>query len=218
MHRAPTRLKGVYAIAGLAPYDPVWTAMRDFTETRQSDTPDELWIVEHAPVYTQGQAGKAEHVLNPAQIPVVKTDRGGQVTYHGPGQVVVYVLADLTRNSMTIRGMVQALEQALIDTLAHYGLGNACRQAGAPGVYLPLPDQSLAKVAALGIKVRKGCTYHGVALNVDMDLGPFQGINPCGYQGLETVSMASMGVMAPWSEVALTLAGRIISHAHLRVE
>jgi lipoyl(octanoyl) transferase len=192
--------------------------MRDFTETRQPNTSDELWIVEHAPVYTQGQAGKAEHVLNPGPIPVVKTDRGGQVTYHGPGQVVVYVLADLTRNSMTIRGMVQALEQALIDTLAHYGLGNACRQAGAPGVYLPLPDQSLAKVAALGIKVRKGCTYHGVALNVDMDLGPFEGINPCGYQGLKTVSMASMGILVPWVEVALTLAGRIISHAHLRVE
>lgn len=218
MQFKPTGLAGVQRSPGLSPYEPVWQAMKEFTETRYADTLDQLWIVEHLPVYTLGQAGKPEHVLNPAQIPVVKSDRGGQVTYHGPGQVVVYVLADLKRTGLTIRAMVQALEQALIDTLSAFGLGNACRKPGAPGVYLPMADQTLAKIAALGIKVRKGCTYHGVALNVEMDLDPFLGINPCGYEGLETVSMASMGVSASWSEVALTLAGNIISNAHLRVE
>lgn len=218
MQLEPTGLAGVYRLPGLSPYEPVWRAMQAFTETRDADTLDQLWIVEHSPVYTLGQAGKAEHVLNPAQIPLIKSDRGGQVTYHGPGQVVVYVLADLKRTGLHIRAMVQALEQALIETLAVYGLDKACRKPGAPGVYLPMADQTLAKIAALGIKVRKGCTYHGVALNVEMDLDPFLGINPCGYEGLETVSMASMGVVAPWSEVALTLAGKMISNAHLRVE
>lgn len=203
---------------GLTEYEPCWQAMKDFTESRTSDTLDELWLVEHAPVYTLGQAGKPEHILNPGAIPVVKSDRGGQVTYHGPGQVVVYVLADLKRTGLTIRGMVQALEQALIDTLAELGLPDACRKPGAPGVYLPEPDGSLSKIAALGIKVRKGCTYHGVALNVDMDLAPFTGINPCGYEGLKTVSLASMGIQTSWDQVAATLAGRILARAQLRVE
>jgi len=192
--------------------------MKDFTESRTQDTLDELWLVEHAPVYTLGQAGKPEHILNPGAIPIVKSDRGGQVTYHGPGQVVVYVLADLKRTGLTIRGMVQALEQALIDTLVELGLPDACRKPGAPGVYLPEPDGSLSKIAALGIKVRKGCTYHGVALNVDMDLAPFTGINPCGYEGLKTVSLASRGVEASWDQVAAILAGRILGRAQLRVE
>ncbi|HEY7804217.1 MAG TPA: lipoyl(octanoyl) transferase LipB [Orrella sp.] len=203
---------------GLTEYEPCWQAMKDFTESRTSDTLDELWLVEHAPVYTLGQAGKPEHILNPGAIPVVKSDRGGQVTYHGPGQVVVYVLADLKRTGLTIRGMVQALEQALIDTLVELGLPDACRKPGAPGVYLPEPDGSLSKIAALGIKVRKGCTYHGVALNVDMDLAPFSGINPCGYEGLKTVSLASMGIQTSWDQVAATLAGRILVRAQLRVE
>jgi len=192
--------------------------MKDFTESRTPETLDELWLVEHAPVYTLGQAGKPEHLLNPGAIPIVKSDRGGQVTYHGPGQVVVYVLADLKRTGLTIRGMVQALEQALIDTLVELGLPDACRKPGAPGVYLPEPDGSLSKIAALGIKVRKGCTYHGVALNVDMDLAPFAGINPCGYEGLKTVSLASMGIQTSWDQVAAILAGRILQRAQLRVE
>ena len=203
---------------GLTEYESCWQAMKDFTESRTPETLDELWLVEHAPVYTLGQAGKPEHLLNPGAIPIVKSDRGGQVTYHGPGQVVVYVLADLKRTGLTIRGMVQALEQALIDTLVELGLPDACRKPGAPGVYLPEPDESLSKIAALGIKVRKGCTYHGVALNVDMDLAPFAGINPCGYEGLKTVSLASMGIQTSWDQVAATLAGRILERAQLRVE
>lgn len=203
---------------GLTDYQTCWQAMKDFTESRTPQTPDELWIVEHEPVYTLGQAGKLEHILNPGAIPVVKSDRGGQVTYHGPGQVVVYVLADLKRTGLTIRGMVQALEQAIIDTLADFGLSAACRKPGAPGVYVPEHDGTLSKIAALGIKVRKGCTYHGVALNVDVDLVPFEGINPCGYEGLKTVSLASQGVTANWDQVAATLAGRIHDRAQLRVE
>lgn len=220
MQLLATELAGVKRWPGLAPYVPCWQAMQAFTENRTADTLDELWLVEHSPVYTLGQAGKPEHVINPGQIPVVKSDRGGQVTYHGPGQVVVYVLADLKRTGLTIRAMVQALEEAVILTLSEFGLGEACRKPGAPGVYLPEGDQDgeLAKIAALGIKVRKGCTYHGVALNVDVDLSPFDGINPCGYEGLKTISMASRGVNANWQEVAATLAGKIISEARLRVE
>jgi lipoyl(octanoyl) transferase len=192
--------------------------MQAFTADRQPDDPDQLWLVEHLPVYTLGQAGKPEHVLNSANIAVEQSDRGGQVTYHGPGQVVVYMMADLKRTGLTIRAMVQALEQALIDTLGLYGLTHARREPGAPGVYLPRPDGRIAKIAALGIKVRRGYTYHGVALNVDMDLAPFLGINPCGYQGLETTSLAAEGVHVTWETVALTLAGTIIDHCRLRVE
>lgn len=213
-----TELEGVRRWPGLAAYMDSWQAMQAFTEVRTPDTLDELWLVEHAPVYTLGQAGKPEHLLNPGEIPVIKSDRGGQVTYHGPGQVVVYVLADLKRTGLTIRAMVQAFEEAVIGTLADFGLGNGCRKPGAPGVYLPDEQGELAKIAALGIKVRKGCTYHGVALNVDMDLAPFEGINPCGYEGLKTISMAGVGVKANWDSVAATLAGRIITEARLRVE
>lgn len=218
MTRQPTDLTGVWRYPGLTAYEPVWSAMREFTEHRQEGTLDEIWLVEHLPVYTLGQAGKVEHVLNAAHIPLIKTDRGGQVTYHGPGQVVAYVLADLRRTGLTIKSMVQALEQALIDTLIVYGVNDACRKEGAPGVYVPNADGLLAKIAALGIKVRKGCTYHGVALNVDMDLKPFSGINPCGYEGLETVSIASQGVKASWQAVARTLSGKIIEHGRLVVK
>lgn len=218
MDLQPTTLTGVRRWPGLADYQTVFDAMKAYTETRQPDELDTLWLVEHAPVYTLGQAGKVEHVLNAGSIAVVQSDRGGQVTYHGPGQVVVYVMANLKRTGLTIRALVTALEEALIDTLAQHQLPGAQRQVGAPGVYLPQPDGQLAKIAALGIKVRKGYTYHGVALNVDMDLNPFLGINPCGYQGLETVSMASQGVHVPWETVALTLAGTIIRHCRLRVE
>ena len=214
----PTIEPGVFCGSGLADYIEIYQQMQAFTEARDSDTLDELWIIEHSPVYTLGQAGKPEHLLEIGDIAVIKTDRGGQVTYHGPGQVVVYVLADIKRNGLTIRAMVHALEQALIDTLASHGIAQACRQDGAPGVYVPQSDGQLAKIAALGIKVRKGCTYHGVALNVDMDLEPFLGINPCGYPNLKTVSMASEGVAADFTEVALTLSGNIVSNCHLRVK
>lgn len=218
MIRESTDLAGVWRVPGLSAYEPVWTAMREFTEDRQEDTLDEVWLVEHLPVYTLGQAGKVQHVLDTGDTPLVKTDRGGQVTYHGPGQIVAYVLADLRRTGLTIKSMVQALEQALIDTLDTCGVHNACRKDGAPGVYVPTAHGSLAKIAALGIKVRKGCTYHGVALNVDMDLKPFGGINPCGYEGLETVTMASEGVKSSWQAVAPTLAGKIIEHGKLVVK
>jgi len=213
-----TPMVGVRRWPGLTDYQMCWQAMKDFTESRTPQTADELWVVEHEPVYTLGQAGKLEHILNPGAIPVVKSDRGGQVTYHGPGQVVVYVLADLKRTGLTIRGMVQALEQAIIDTLADLGLASACRKPGAPGVYVLAADGTHSKMAALGIKVRKGCSYHGVALNVDVDLAPFEGINPCGYEGLKTVSLVSQGVVADWDRVAATLAGRIRERAQLRVE
>lgn len=211
-------MAGMWRWPGVADYTTVFEAMQTFTAQRQPDDLDELWLVEHSPVYTLGQAGKPEHILNSANIAVVQSDRGGQVTYHGPGQVVIYIMADLKRTTLMIRAMVQALEQALIDTLGSFGLPQARREPGAPGVYLPRPDGRIAKIAALGIKVRKGYTYHGVALNVDMDLAPFLGINPCGYQGLETISMASEGVSAPWEAVAMNLAGSIVSHCRLRVK
>ncbi len=198
-------------------YQAVWQAMQAFTAARTPDTPDALWLVEHSPIYTQGQAGKPEHLLNPGKIPVIKTDRGGQVTYHGPGQVVAYVLTDLRRSGRFIKDIVYQLEESSIATLAAFGIGHACRRSGAPGVYVPWQGD-LAKIAALGIKVRHGCTYHGVALNVDMDLSPYDGINPCGYAGLQTVSMASCGVRAGWQDVAQTLARQIIERCGLRVE
>ena len=217
MQLQATQAPGVWCLPQPMAYEPVWQAMRDFTELRDEHTLDQVWVLQHLPVYTQGQAGKIEHVLNAGHIPIVKTDRGGQVTYHGPGQGVVYVLADLKRTGLNIRAMVQALEQAVIDVLADSGLPQACRRQGAPGVYLP-QDDSLAKIAALGIKVRKGCTYHGVALNVDMDLTPFEGINPCGYEGLITTSMAQAGLQVDCDAVAFALAGKIIEHGQLRVE
>ena len=201
--------------------------MQAFTEARTADTPDEIWLVEHQPVYTLGQASKPEHLLNPGKIPVVQTDRGGQVTYHGPGQVMAYILADLKRSGRYIKAMVHQIEDATIETLRMYGIEDACRKEGAPGVYVPIrPSQSaarastpveLAKIAALGIKVRNGCTYHGMALNVDMDLSPFDGINPCGYAGLQTVCMAQYGVKASWEEVAQTLSQQIVRFCGLSV-
>uniref|UniRef100_UPI0033401A3F lipoyl(octanoyl) transferase LipB n=1 Tax=Castellaniella defragrans TaxID=75697 RepID=UPI0033401A3F len=195
-----------------AEYEPVWHAMQAFTESRGPSTPDELWLVEHAPVYTLGQAGRPEHVLNPGNIPVVHCNRGGQVTYHGPGQAVLYTLVDLRRRHVFVKEFVALLEDVVLELLAEYGVAGACRKAGAPGIYVPAqallepcgPD--LAKIAALGIKVRNGCAYHGVALNVDMDLRPFLGINPCGYEGLRTVDMAACGVAADPAEVGERLA------------
>ena len=195
--------------------------MQAFTEARTPDTPDEIWLVEHEPVYTLGQASKPEHLLNPGNIPVVQTDRGGQVTYHGPGQVMAYILADLRRSGRFIKAMVHQIEEATIETLRLYGIDNACRKEGAPGVYVPVggtvtaAPADLAKIAALGIKVRNGCTYHGMALNVDMDLDPFNGINPCGYAGLQTVCMAQLGVKVSWDDVAQTLSQQITRYCGL---
>lgn len=197
-----------------APYLPVWQSMQDFTEDRVADTPDALWLVEHAPVYTLGQAGLESHILNPHGIPVVHCNRGGQVTYHGPGQVVLYTLVDLRRRRVFVRDFVTLLEQTVLDVLADLGVPSACRKPGAPGIYVPqsaLSDpqgDALAKIAALGIKVRRGCAYHGVALNVDMDLSPFAGINPCGYAGLQTVDVRSCGVRADLVDVGERLARR----------
>jgi lipoyl(octanoyl) transferase len=190
--------------------------MQEFTNNRTATTPDEIWLVEHLPVYTQGQAGKPEHLLNPGNIPVIKTDRGGQITYHGPGQIMAYVLADLKRSGRYIKQLVFELEESLIATLALYGIDQACRKPGAPGVYVP-GKHDLAKIAALGIKVKQGCTYHGLALNLDLDLAPFEGINPCGYAGLQTVSMASCGVQAQWDDVAQALAQQIIKRCGLQL-
>ena len=205
---------------GLSDYQPVWDEMRSLTAQRTAETADEIWLIQHAPVYTLGQAGKPEHLLNPGAIPVVKSDRGGQVTYHGPGQVVAYVLMDLRRAGLHIKGLVEQLEEATIRTLSLFGIPQAVRKPGAPGVYVPMPDQGgeLAKIAALGVKVRQGCTYHGVALNVDMDLSPFEGINPCGYEGLRTISMASLGVRVEWETVAMALAREIERCCGLRVK
>ncbi|MEE4217667.1 MAG: lipoyl(octanoyl) transferase LipB [Xanthomonadales bacterium] len=169
---------------GLADYEPVWRAMQDFTDSRGADTDDELWLVEHPPVFTQGQAGKAEHVLAPGDIPVIQVDRGGQVTYHGPGQIVAYPLVDLKRIGVGVRDFVNRIEEAIIRVLAVYGVAGE-RLEGAPGIYVKGD-----KIASLGLRVRRGCTFHGLAFNIDMDLEPFQRINPCGYQGLRVVRLA----------------------------
>jgi len=172
---------------GLSPYEPMWRAMQAFTDARDAATADELWLVEHPPVFTLGQAGKWEHVLMPGDIPVVAVDRGGQVTYHGPGQIVAYPLIDLRRLKLGIRELVCKIEQAIIDTLANWNI-QAVRRDGAPGVYV-----ASAKIAALGLRVRRGCTFHGLAFNVAMDLEPFQRINPCGYQGLAVTQVKDLG-------------------------
>lgn len=172
---------------GRRPYAPVWRAMQGFTDARDADTDDELWWVEHDPVFTLGQAGKAEHVLMPGEIPVLNVDRGGQVTYHGPGQIVAYPLLDLKRLKIGVRDYVCKLEQSVIDTLAHWNIHGE-RRDGAPGVYV-----AGAKIAALGIRVRRGCTFHGLAFNIAMDLSPFHRINPCGYAGLQVTSMRDLG-------------------------
>ena len=173
---------------GRVEYEPTWRAMQEFTAGRTPETPDELWIVEHPPVFTLGQAGKPEHVLEDVGIPIVKIDRGGQVTYHGPGQVVIYLLLDLSRLKIKVRELVTAIEQGVIDFLAAHGV-QAERRAGAPGVYV-----GEAKVAALGLKIKNSCSYHGLSLNVDMDLSPFAAINPCGYAGLKVTQTKNLNI------------------------
>ena len=188
---------------GLSPYEPVWRAMQAFTDVRTPQTPDELWVVEHEPVFTLGQAGKWEHVLDPGTIPVIPVDRGGQVTYHGPGQIVAYPLIDLRRAGIGVREYVQRIEQAVIDTLAEWTIV-ALRRDGAPGVYV-----NDAKIAALGIRVRRGCTFHGLAFNVDMDLEPFHRINPCGFQGLQVTQMLDLGGPSRLADVETVLVAEL---------
>lgn len=204
---------------GQAQYLPVLEAMRAFTLERQVGTPDALWLVEHPAVFTLGQAGKHEHILNAGQIPIVQSDRGGQVTYHGLGQVVAYPLVDLKRQGIYVKEYVHRLEQAVICTLADYGLIGQ-RVPGAPGIYVAVlgggeivgpkqnPFNGLAKIAALGVKISRNCSYHGVALNVAMDLTPFSQINPCGYAGLQTTDLATLGIPTTWDEAA----SRLVHH------
>lgn len=212
---------------------PTCEAMVAFTDARTADTPDEVWVCEHPPVFTQGIAGKDHHLLAPGDIPVVKTNRGGQVTYHGPGQVVAYPLVDLQRAGYFVKEYVYRVEEAVIRTLARFGV-TGHRVGGAPGIYVRLDDPGshsllpqrpqrkvegqpapqpdftgLGKIAALGIKVSRHCTYHGVALNVDMDLQPYLRINPCGYAGLQTVDLSTIGVVASWDEVAQVLSQQL---------
>lgn len=203
-------------LPGLSDYAQTRDAMREFTRRRDADTQDELWLLEHPPVFTLGLAGRAQHLLDAGSIPVVRTERGGQVTYHGPGQVIAYPLLDLRRMGIGVKELVFRIEQSIIQALAIYGI-DARRVAGAPGVYVPVSGgegrfAGLAKIAALGIKISGGCSYHGLALNVAMDLEPFARIDPCGYAGLRTVDLAVLGVAAEPGEVARQLAQRLLAH------
>jgi lipoyl(octanoyl) transferase len=170
---------------GLADYEPVWHDMQAYTDRRDASSDDEIWVVQHPPLFTQGQAGKAEHILAPGEIPVIRVDRGGQVTYHGPGQIVIYPLVDIARKGIGVRDFVHRIEESIIRVLAHYGVTGE-RLAGAPGIYV-----NGAKIASLGLRVRRGRSYHGLAFNVDMDLEPFGRINPCGYAGLQVTQLAA---------------------------
>ena len=182
---------------GCQPYEPVFEAMKRFTEGRDESTPDELWWVEHDPVFTQGQAGKEEHLLFPGDIPVVQVDRGGQVTYHGPGQIVGYPMLDIRRRHIGVRELVTAMENAMTDALASHGI-TAYARPDAPGVYVAGSGEGKhLKIGSLGVRIRRGCSYHGLSLNVDMDLSPFLRINPCGYQGLEMTQVAQLVSGAP---------------------
>lgn len=180
---------------GRVDYEPVWRAMADFTAARTEATPDELWCCEHPPVYTLGLAGRPEHLLNDIGIPLVKIDRGGQITYHGPGQVVIYLLLNLTRRKLKVRELVSRIEQAVVKLLADYGVTAELR-SDAPGVYVRIAEdaETPAKIAALGLRIKKGCCYHGVSLNVDMDLSPFAAINPCGYPGMPVTQTSDLGI------------------------
>ncbi len=210
---------------GRAAYLPTYEAMQAFTAGRDADTPDELWLCEHPPVFTQGLAGQTGHLLEPGNIPVIQTNRGGQVTFHGPGQVMAYPLVNLQRAGYYVKEYVYKLEESVIRTLAHFGV-TGHRVAGAPGIYVRLDDpfihaaltgpanpsdpfKGLGKISALGIKVSRHCTYHGVAMNVAMDLEPFERINPCGYAGLKTVDLSTMGVDTTWDEAAQVLAKQL---------
>ena len=213
---------------GRVDYLPTYQAMQDFTATRDESTPDTLWICEHPAVYTQGLAGKIDHILNPGEIAVIQTNRGGQVTFHGPGQVVAYPLIDLKRAGYFVKEYVYRIEESVIRTLAHFGV-TGHRVVGSPVIYVRLDDPfshaaltgpahpsdpfgGLGKIAALGIKVSRHCTYHGVALNVAMDLEPFSRINPCGYAGLSTTDLSTIGVSASWQEAASVLGQKLATY------
>jgi lipoyl(octanoyl) transferase len=189
---------------GLRDYEPTWRAMRDFTETRGKDTPDELWLLEHTSVYTLGLNGDLRHLVQATDVPVIKVDRGGQITWHGPGQLVAYPLLDLRRKNLGIRALVTALENAVIGLLRQYGIASEARRE-APGVYV-----EGKKIASVGLRVRRGCSYHGLSLNVNPDLSAFAAINPCGYAGLEVTSLAELGVDARPCELAAPLAVEVI--------
>ncbi len=189
---------------GMVDYEPTWRAMQKFTSERTAETVDEIWLLQHPPTYTQGQAGKPEHLLNPTSIPVVKIDRGGQITYHGPGQIVAYLLLDLRRWKINVRELVRLMEQAVIDLLAEYGVKAEGRE-DAPGVYV-----GDAKIAALGLKIKTGCSYHGLSFNVDMDLSPFDNINPCGYQGLRVTQAIEFGIVVSWEELQAQLTQNLV--------
>lgn len=212
-------------LLGRVDYLPTYEAMQAFTAARTPETPNELWICEHSPVFTQGLAGQASHLLMPGDIPVVQTNRGGQVTFHGPGQIMAYPLVNLQRAGYFVKEYVFKLEESVIRTLAHFGV-TGHRVAGAPGIYVRLDDpfghaalvgpapaqdpfQGLGKISALGIKVSRHCTYHGAALNVAMDLTPFDRINPCGYAGLKTVDLSTIGVETTWDDAARVLAHQL---------
>ncbi|MCF6288332.1 MAG: lipoyl(octanoyl) transferase LipB [Proteobacteria bacterium] len=180
---------------GLSEYEPIWRAMQKFTNNRDGNTLDELWAVEHPPVFTQGQAGKAEHILNAGEIPIIQVDRGGQITYHGPGQIVIYPLIDLRRHKIGIKKLITGIEQALIQTMMLYKI-IAKRREQAPGVYV---DNK--KIASLGLRVRKGCTFHGLAFNIHMDLEPFLRINPCGYAGLEVTQLSDLNSSISFNQI-----------------
>jgi lipoyl(octanoyl) transferase len=215
-------------LLGHVEYLETYDAMRRFAAERGEHTPDVLWLCEHPPVFTQGLAGKADHLLNPGAIPVVQTDRGGQVTYHGPGQVVAYPLLDLRRTGYFVKEYVYRIEESVLRTLAHFGV-TGHRVAGSPGIYVRLDDpfshaaltgpfspadpfRGLGKIAALGIKVARHGTYHGVSFNVAMDLEPFSRINPCGYAGLRTVDLSTIGVHIPWEEAAHVLSQKLVTY------
>ena len=212
-------------LLGQVDYLPTYEAMQAFTAARSAETPNQLWLCEHPPVFTQGLAGQASHLLMPGDIPVVQTNRGGQVTFHGPGQVMAYPLVNLQRAGYYVKEYVFKLEESVIRTLAHFGV-TGHRVAGAPGIYVRLDDpfshaalvgpapagdpfKGLGKISALGIKVSRHCTYHGAALNVAMDLQPFERINPCGYAGLKTVDLFTIGVETTWDDAARVLAGQL---------
>jgi lipoyl(octanoyl) transferase len=212
-HPSPFPLPPSLKFLGTVDYEPTWRTMQQFTAQRDADTRDEIWLVQHPPTYTQGQAGKPEHLLNARNIPVVQIDRGGQITYHGPGQVVAYLLLDLRRWKINVRELVRLMEQAVIDLLADLGI-SAQGSVDAPGVYV-----GDAKIAALGLKIKHSCSYHGLSLNVDMDLTPFSYINPCGYAGLRVTQISDFNVDASVEQIEKQLAQRLLAllQAHFTV-
>ncbi|HEV2614229.1 MAG TPA: lipoyl(octanoyl) transferase LipB [Gammaproteobacteria bacterium] len=189
-----------------ASFEDLAQKMREFTDARNENTPDELWVVEHTPVYTLGQAGKPEHILNPKNIPVIQTDRGGQVTYHGPGQLVIYLLIDIRRKKMGVRNLVTAIENSIIDLLKKYNI-TAQAKCDAPGVYVG--DD---KICSIGLRIRRGCSYHGLAFNINMDISPFLGINPCGYAGLKMIQLKDFGIETTPMKIAPELISCLESH------